>query len=146
MRPVKILTDTCSDMPRDLRQKYDIDYVMMNTVRNGKETPASIDWEFFSAKELYDVIRGGERVTTTMVPPTEFQKYFRAELEKGNDIVYVACASKMTGSVNVGRVEAENILKEYPGATLTEKAEAFFLKLGFTKEDIARLRERLLER
>ena len=38
------------------------------------------------------------------------------------------------------------LLKEYPGATLAEKAEAFFLKLGFTKEDIARLRERLLER
>ena len=38
------------------------------------------------------------------------------------------------------------LLKEYPGATLAEKAEAYFLKLGFTKEDIARLRARLLER
>ena len=36
-------------------------------------------------------------------------------------------------------------LKEYPGATLADKAEAYFLKLGFTKEDVARLRERLLE-
>ena len=80
MRPVKIVTDSCSDMPRDLRQKYDIDYMKMNTVRNGKETPASIDWEYYSAKELYDVIRSGERVTTTMVPPSEFQKYFKAEV------------------------------------------------------------------
>ena len=38
------------------------------------------------------------------------------------------------------------LLKGYPGATLAEKAEAYFLKLGFTKEDIARLRARLLER
>ncbi len=52
MRPVKIVTDSCSDMPRDLRRKYDIDYMKMNTVRNGKETPASIDWEYYSAKEL----------------------------------------------------------------------------------------------
>ena len=37
-------------------------------------------------------------------------------------------------------------LKEYPGETLAEKAEAYFLKLGFTREDIRRLRERLLER
>jgi len=36
-------------------------------------------------------------------------------------------------------------LKEYPGETLADKAEAFFLKLGFTKEDVRRLRERLLE-
>lgn len=118
MRPVKIVTDSCSDMPRDLRRKYDIDYMKMNTVRNGKETPASIDWEYYSAKELYDVIRSGERVTTTMVPPSEFQKYFKAELAKGNDIVYVACSSKMTGSVNVGKVEAEAIMKDYPDATI----------------------------
>jgi protein-tyrosine phosphatase len=37
-------------------------------------------------------------------------------------------------------------LKEYPGATLADKAEAYFLKLGFTKDDVSRLRERLLER
>ena len=36
-------------------------------------------------------------------------------------------------------------LKEFPGETLADKAEAFFLKLGFTKDDVRRLRERLLE-
>ena len=118
MRPVKIVTDSCSDLPKELREKFDIDYIKMNTVRNSKETPASLDWEFYSPKDLYDVIRGGERVTTTAVPPAEFQKYFRAELEKGNDIVYVSCSGKLSGSINVGRVEAENILKDFPGATI----------------------------
>jgi len=36
-------------------------------------------------------------------------------------------------------------LKEHPGETLADKAESYFLKLGFTKEDVQRLRERLLE-
>lgn len=118
MRPVKIVTDSCSDMPKDLREKYNIDYMMMNTVRDGRETPASLDWEFYSPKELYDAIRDGERVTTTMVPVVEFQKYFKAELEKGNDIVYIACSGKCSGSVNVGAKEAETLLKDYPDATI----------------------------
>lgn len=118
MRPVKIVTDSCSDLPKDLREKYDIDYMMMNTVKDGEETPASLDWEFYSPKELYDIYRNGGRVTTTMVPPSEFQRYFRAELEKGNDIVYIACSSKLSGSVNVGAKEAEEILKDYPDATI----------------------------
>ena len=118
MRPVKIVTDSCSDLPKELREKYGIDYMMMNTVKDGKETPASLDWEFYSPKELYDTIRNGERITTTMVPPSEFQRYFRAELEKGNDIVYIACSSKLSGSVNVGKVEAEAILKDFPGAVI----------------------------
>ncbi len=118
MRPVKIVTDSCSDLPKELREKYGIDYMMMNTVKDGKETPASLDWEFYSPKELYDAIRNGERVTTTMVPPSEFQRYFRAEVEKGNDIVYIACSSKLSGSVNVGKVEAEAILKDFPEAVI----------------------------
>ena len=41
---------------------------------------------------------------------------------------------------------AMNKLKEFPGETLADKAEAYFLKLGFTKDDVKRLRERLLEK
>ena len=42
--------------------------------------------------------------------------------------------------------DAIKCLKEYPGDTLADKAEAYFLKLGFTKDDVQRLRDRLLER
>ena len=37
-------------------------------------------------------------------------------------------------------------LKDFPGETLADKAESYFLKLGFTKDDVKRLRERLLEK
>ena len=40
---------------------------------------------------------------------------------------------------------ALDCLKERPGETLAEKAEAFFVEMGFTKEDVRSLRERLLE-
>lgn len=42
--------------------------------------------------------------------------------------------------------EAIGCLKKYPGAALAEKAEAFFVEIGFTKDDVYCLRERLLER
>ena len=35
MRKVKILTDSCSDLNKDLMEKYDIDYAKMNTVYEG---------------------------------------------------------------------------------------------------------------
>ena len=60
-RPVQILTDSCSDMPKEIREKYDIDYVKMNTVYEGKETPASLDFEYYTPKELYDTMRNGGR-------------------------------------------------------------------------------------
>ena len=42
--------------------------------------------------------------------------------------------------------DAMKKLKEFPGETLADKAESYFLKLGFTKDDVERLRERLLEK
>ena len=42
--------------------------------------------------------------------------------------------------------DAMKKLKEFPGETLADKAESYFLKLGFTKDDVERLRDRLLEK
>ena len=80
MRPVKILTDSCSDLPRELREKYDIDYARMKTDRDGVEQWASLDFEYYTPKELYDPIRAGKRVLTTQVPPEEFDRIFRQYL------------------------------------------------------------------
>lgn len=118
MRPVQILTDSCSDLYRELREEYSIDYARMRTVYQGKETPASLDFEYYTPKELYDLIRKGERVTTTQVPPEEFERIFTKYLEAGCDIVYVGCALKQSSSVNTGTMVAKRLLENYPDAKI----------------------------
>lgn len=118
MRKVKIVTDSCSDLKKEIRDRYDIAYLQMYTVRDGKETPASLDWEYYSAKDLYDLIRDGKRVTTTQVPAVNFEKGFKEFLDAGFDIVYIACSSRLSGSVNTGKMVAEEMLKSYPEATI----------------------------
>lgn len=118
MRKVRIVTDSCSDLKKEIREKYDIDYLKMNTVKDGKETTASLDWEYYSPKDLYDTIRGGKRVTTTQVPAQRFEDGFKKLLDEGYDIVYIACSSKLSGSVNTGVMVAKEMLKDYPDATI----------------------------
>ena len=118
MRPVKILTDSCSDMSRDLREKYDIDYARMKTVYDGKEQWASLDFEYYTPKQLYDIMREGNRILTTQVPPDEFNRIFTEYLDKGFDIVYVGCSLKQSGSVNTGAVVARTLLESRPDANI----------------------------
>lgn len=118
MRPVKILTDSCSDMSKDLREKYDIDYARMKTVYNGQEQWASLDFEYYTPKQLYDIMRNGDRVLTTQVPPDEFTRIFTEYLDKGFDIVYIGCSLKQSGSVNTGVVVARTLLESYPDANI----------------------------
>ena len=44
MREVKIITDSCSDLTTELMERYSIDYALMNTVLEGKTSPASLSW------------------------------------------------------------------------------------------------------
>lgn len=118
MRPVKILTDSCSDMSRDLREKYDIDYARMKTVYDGKEQWAELDFEYYTPKQLYDMMRNGNKIFTTQVPPDEFVNIFTKYLDKGFDIVYVGCSLKQSGSVNTGSVVARTLLESHPGARI----------------------------
>ena len=118
MRNIKILTDSCSDLNGELLEKYNIDYARMNTVRDGVETEASLTWEHYSPKELYDIMRGGNRITTTQVPAPEFMRIFTKYLEEGFDIIYIGCSLKQSGSVNTGRIVANGLLKNFPGARI----------------------------
>ncbi len=118
MRKLQVLTDSCSDLSKELLEQYGIDYCRMNTVRSEEETPASLLWEYYTPHELYEVMRGGERVKTTQVPAPEFQCVFTKYLEAGCDIVYVGCSSKQSGSVNTAQVVAKKLLESYPEASI----------------------------
>lgn len=118
MRPVKILTDSCSDMSRDIRLANKIDYVRMKTIYNGQEQWASLDFEYYSPRELYDIMRKGDRIFTTPVPAEEFERVFTKYLIEGYDIVYVGCSLKQSTSVKDGQKVAARLLREYQGAEI----------------------------
>ena len=118
MRKVKVITDSCADMPKSLLDRYDIDYAQMNTVYKGETSPADLGWTKEEAHRFYDLQRKGERITTTQVPVEEFNRVFRKYLDEGCDIVYVACSSKQSGSVNTAAVLAKKLKEEYPDAEI----------------------------
>ena len=109
-----IITDSTSDLCEEMRRKYDVEYVKMNFVVGGKEYPADLDWKDFSSKEYYDLLRGGERITTTQVARETYLDAFKKHLDAGKDILYIGCSSALSGSVNLAKLLAEELEREYP--------------------------------
>ena len=58
------------------------------------------------------------RATTAQVSVDEFNRIFSRYLSEGCDIVYIACSSKQSGSVNTGYVTAKKLLADYPDAQI----------------------------
>ncbi len=119
MRKVQIITDSCSDLTVELMEKYGVDYAQMNTVFEGKTSPADLSWTESDVHSLYGLMRDGNRVTTTQVPIDEFDRVFRKYLAKDCDIVYIGCSLKQSGSVNTAKILAEELEHEFPGSKIS---------------------------
>ena len=118
MRGFVIFADSTCDLGKDLRVKYNIDYVPMNYVVDDEEYVASLDWESHSAKEFYDIMRGGKRVFTTQVPKNRYIERFTETIEQGKDVLYIGCSSALSGSVNTAKIVAKELLEKYPQAKI----------------------------
>lgn len=114
MRNVKIITDSCADLNPALMEANDIDYARMTTILDGKSSPALLTWSPEEVHAFFDTIRAGNRITTAQVPTEEFHRVFEKYLAEGYDIVYIACSSKQSGSVNTGAVVAQQLAETYP--------------------------------
>lgn len=116
MRDFVILTDSTSDLTREMREQYNVDYVAMNYVIDGVEYKASLDWENHGVKEYYDLMRNGTRVFTTQVPKNVYYDAFKSALDAGKDVIYIACSSALSASINAARLVAEELMQAYPEA------------------------------
>ena len=118
MKPVKIITDSCSDLTGELLEKYNIDYAKMRYTYGGTEKEAILTWSEEAIHELYNVMRGGERVTTAQVPAEEYTRIFTKYIEEGYDIVSISCSSKQSSSVNTSYVVRDELMAKYPDAKI----------------------------
>jgi len=114
MAKFKIFTDSCSDLTPELRKKLDIDYVHMNIVVDGEEKFADLDGVVYSLDEFYSWLKGGKKIKTNQVTMEEFINKFTPVLEKGEDILYLACSSALSGSINMCRLASEDLLAKFP--------------------------------
>ena len=118
MRDFVILGDSTCDLNLDLRKEYNIEYVPMNFSIDDTEYVASLDWEFHSAKEHYDLMRAGKRVFTTQVPMTVYNEAFRKALDQGKDVLYISCSSALSASIKTAVLLAQELKAEYPDANI----------------------------
>ncbi len=118
MQKFAIITDSCSDLSKELREKNEIDYVQMNIVLDEKELPASLDWDIYTPRVMYDWMREGKVLKTTQVPQMLYYERFKKYIEDGYGILSISCSSALSGSVNTSYVVRDLLLEEYPDAEI----------------------------
>lgn len=118
MREFVIFGDSTCDLDKELRDKFGIEYVAMKFTIDDVEYEASLDWECHSAKEHYDIMRGGKRVFTAQVPKNIYYDSFKKHLLEGKDVLYISCSSALSASVKTAILVAKELKEEFPEAEI----------------------------
>ena len=113
-----IFTDGCSNLPNRLLNELQIQVLPCDYVMD--DVPATYDGDVdaFDFHAYYNKLRNGSEMKTSLLNMHLFMSYFRPELEKGKDVVYVGLSSGVSGTLQAARMAAEDLSEEFPERTV----------------------------
>ena len=114
MEKFAIITDSSSDLAKDLRDKYDVDLVCARCFIDGKEYESDPDWSNISMDDFYNRLRNGEKIRTSQISNVKCQEVFEKYLKEGYDILSISCANVLSSGYSITCVLAEELKEKYP--------------------------------
>ena len=108
-----IMTDSDSDLPFALQQEMNIPVVHMPYTLDGQEYLDDLG-QTMDYKIYYDKMRAGAHPTTSALNEFVYLEYFEPILAEGNDLLFIAFSSQLSGTINAMRAARETLLEKYP--------------------------------
>ena len=112
------MTDSDSDLPFHLKEKYNIPVVYMPYALNGKEYFDDLG-QTLDHKSYYDAMRNGANPVTSALNEAAYIDYFEPVLKSGKDLLFVAFSSKLSCTLQAAGTAREELLKKYPDRKIT---------------------------
>lgn len=97
-RSFAILTDSTSNLPQPYIEKYGIVVLPLTYLVEDKEYQGHSEEPEESFKQLYEQLRRGKVITTSMVNKSVSYEAAKKLLEEGRDILYIGLSSKLSGT------------------------------------------------
>ena len=107
------MTDSDSDLPFSLKEKYDIPVVYMPYALDGKEYFDDLG-QTLDHKSYYDRMRQGAVPVTSALNEETYLQYFEPIL-KEKDLLFAAFSSKLSCTIQAIYSAREKLLRKYPG-------------------------------
>ena len=112
------MTDSDSDLPYELKVRYDIPVVSMPYTLEGKEYFDDLG-QTLDSKSFFDKMRAGAQPSTSALNETIYLEYFEPVLAGGKDLLFVAFSSQLSGTINAVYAARETLLARYPERKFT---------------------------
>lgn len=118
MRPIKIMTDTCADLPKGYIEENNLGVINFTIFLNGNEIYVDPNWKTISSTNLYNTLRDGTRIWTLPATMDEIRTKMSEVLDEGYDIIFIGTSEKQSTTVDKARRVAKTLNKNYPDARI----------------------------
>lgn len=109
----QLFTDTSANLPTAYCRAHNIRVIPLYYYIDGEEHTC-LDTAAFEDTAYYTAMKEGKTVTTSQITPGNFIQAFRPVLERGEDIIYVCMARRISGSYDSAASARDELLAEFP--------------------------------
>lgn len=136
---MKIFADSGCDLPKTYYDDHDIVLLPLRVQLNGHEYDDVIS---IDSKEIYEAIRHGAHPKTSQVSPELFLAHFEKLAKSGEEGIYVAFSSELSGTYGTAMMIRNQVLEQYPTLKLAIiDSKCASLGHGFLVEEAVQLRD-----
>ena len=114
MKDYLIYTDSTADLSVELIEELGLKIIPYEMTIDNKTYFDYPDRRELAIKDFYNLLREGRMAKTSLVNVDRFLEIFEPELKAGNDILYVAFSSGLSGSTGCSFAAAEILKSKYP--------------------------------
>lgn len=136
---MKIFADSACDLPKSFYEEENVNLIPLHVLMDGKEYRDVLD---ISALEVYDGIRAGQQPKTSQASPEYFLELWTALAISGEDAIYIAFSSELSGTYSTAVMIRDQVKEDYPDFNLVIlDSKCAALGYGLVVQEAARLRK-----
>lgn len=114
MQSYRIVTDSTANLPGDLIEKYGIEVLSLNYYVDGKEYKGYEKGQEMNLDKFYVMMREKKEMRTSLVDMEEAAELLKNLFQAGEDVLYLAFSSGLSGTYQAVSLVMKDFLEKYP--------------------------------
>ena len=112
------VTDSCSDLTNDFVKTMDLKIVPLSVEIDGKSYFHYPDERELKIKDFYQMLRNKKVAKTSLVNVGTFLEFFEPYAKSGEEVLYIAFSSALSGTYQSSVVASEELKQQYPNSNI----------------------------
>ncbi|WP_342600423.1 DegV family protein [Psychrobacillus sp. FSL H8-0483] len=140
---MKLFADSASDLPKSFFEAHDVELVPLKVHIDENEYDDIVG---IDSKEVYAAIRAGKQPKTSQASPELFLRLFEDLAKSGEEGLYIALSSALSGTYSTAVMMREQLLETYPELKLTIiDSKCASLGIGLLVKEAVKLKDEGLD-